>query len=84
MSVRFRMAVLPWLVVAAIDGCGAKRAAAADDSRNRPNQDLSRWERDKENLLWGFSNMYQPCVREIPGQGYRYDRIRAMRREIGP
>jgi hypothetical protein len=66
------MAVLPWLVVAAIYGSGAKWAAAADGGWHRPDQDISKWERSKENLLWGFSNMYQPCVREIPGEDYRY------------
>ena len=44
----------------------------ADDGFNRPDQDISKWERSKEDLLWGFSNMYQPCVREIPGDEYQY------------
>ena len=44
----------------------------ADDGFNRPDQDISKWERSREDLLWGFSNMYQPCVREIPGDEYQY------------
>jgi len=44
----------------------------ADDGFNRPDQDISKWERSREDLLWGFSNMYQPCVREIPGDEYHF------------
>ncbi len=46
--------------------------AGADDGFHRPDQNFGKWERAKEDLLWGFSNMYQPCVREIPGEEYRY------------
>jgi hypothetical protein len=45
---------------------------AADPAFGRPIQDISAWQREKHDLLSGFSNMYQPCVREIPGQDYRY------------
>lgn len=61
-----------WSVIVLALLCACANRATADGSINRPDQDISRWERTKENLLWGFSNMYQPCVREIPGDEYRY------------
>ena len=45
---------------------------AGGPASGRPIQDISAWQRDKKDLLWGFSNMYQPCVVEIPGGDYRY------------
>lgn len=37
-----------------------------------PVQSSSDWERISGNLLWGFCNMYQPCVLETPNDAYRY------------
>ena len=44
----------------------------ADPAAARPVQDMAVWQREKLDLLSGFSNMYQPCVVEIPGNDYRY------------
>jgi hypothetical protein len=74
MTIRCRSTVFHVLsLLLAVAGLsGPQAAAGADYGFQRPDQDLSKWERTKENLLWGFSNMYQPCVREIPGNDYRY------------
>jgi len=42
-------------------------ASAADDVANV----TAPWQRDPAPLLWGFSNMYNPCVVEIGG-AWRY------------
>jgi hypothetical protein len=49
-----------------------QKAAAKDDAYHRPIQDMTRWERAGGDLLWGFWNLYQPCVVELPVQEYRY------------
>jgi len=45
---------------------------SADTVSNRPVQDTARWERPETDLLWGFGNMYQPCVLEFSGGEYRF------------
>ena len=45
---------------------------AADPAAHRPIQDIAAWQRDRRDLLWGFSNMYQPCVVETAVADYRY------------
>jgi len=45
------------------------QAYAADE---RPVQPPGAWQRSDESLVWGFANMYQPCVRELPNEVYRY------------
>lgn len=47
-------------------------AIAQDPDLNRPYQEMSAWERDKKDLLWGFSNMYQPCVVPVPDKEYPF------------
>lgn len=47
----------------------AMQAHAADA---RPVQPPDAWERLDQSLIWGFVNMYQPCVREFPDEEYRY------------
>jgi hypothetical protein len=72
------------LVLAACGGIGLVLAAclvpfilptiavAENPDLNRPDQDISAWERDKKDLLSGFSNMYQPCVVQVPDKEYPY------------
>lgn len=43
-----------------------------DTGYGRPVQPESAWQRDAAPLLHNFGNMYQPCVREFPGEEYRY------------
>ena len=38
----------------------------------RPVQEKRDWQRNAENLLWNFHNMYQPCVIEIDDDAYPY------------
>ncbi len=38
----------------------------------RPIQSNNAWERIEKPLIWNFDNMYQPCVREFPGEEYPY------------
>ena len=47
-------------------------ASAADDDMAPAQPGPEQVGADRENLIWGFSNMYQPCVREFPGESYRY------------
>ena len=44
----------------------------ADDGFNRSQQDLAAWERPKRDLISGFSNMYQPCVVQVPDKAYPF------------
>lgn len=46
---------------------------APDDGYGRPVQDRDAWEPLGRDLLWGFRNMYQPCVIERPGKAYPYE-----------
>jgi hypothetical protein len=36
----------------------------ADPALDRPVQNVAAWQRNKQDLLWGFGDMYQPCVVE--------------------
>ena len=89
-----RPQLFPALIVSLplLFNAGSPVSAAADDW-HRPNQDLSKWERTGENLIWGFSK-YQPCVREFPvrttatrcgssvGSGYRQQGLSWLRRDL--
>ncbi len=65
MNIDCRSTVWILLLLALVGLSSPQVAPGADDGYNRPDQDISKWERTKQDLLSGFSNMYQPCVREI-------------------
>ena len=43
-----------------------------DDGYEREVQPPGTWERNPQNHLWNFGNMYQPCVREVPDKEYPF------------
>ena len=47
-------------------------ALAAVGASERAVDRTSLWENSGRNVLWGFDNMYQPCVIEEPGSEYPY------------
>lgn len=72
MNIRCRSTVWLLPLLALVGLSSPQVASGAGDDYNHPDQDISKWERSKQDLLWGFSNMYQPCVRQTPGEDYRF------------
>ncbi|HOJ34001.1 MAG TPA: hypothetical protein PKY35_06635 [Candidatus Hydrogenedentes bacterium] len=44
-----------------------------DNGWERPIQPRDAWKAVGKDLIWGFCNMYQPCVVEVPEKEYRYE-----------
>ncbi len=60
-----------WVTLVSL-GIALSFMSPADSGYDRPVQPVGAWERQEQSLIWGFANMYQPCVREFPDEEYRY------------